>query len=247
MRGKWLAFSLSTIFAIRQGLEGTKIQIGMGYIIKNPGIVFGLLLEHLQMTGLAVLIAVAIALPLALLVSRYHWLSAPILGVLGTLYTVPSLALIILLVPIFGLNRQSVVFAMVIYAQVILVRHFLVGLQSLQPEVLEAARGMGMNSWQRWWWVQVPLILPICLIGIRLATIVAIAIAAIGAKFGAGGLGVLLFDGVSQARSDKIWVGAIAIALLAFALNGILLALEWFSSPARKIRQVLGFERTPQH
>ncbi len=209
----------------------------MGYILRNPGVVFGLLLQHLQMTGLAVLIAIAIALPLTLLVTRYRWLSVPILGVLGTLYTVPSLALIILLVPLFGLNRQSVVIAMIAYTQVILVRNFSVGLNSIQPAILEAARGMGMNSWQRWWWVQVPLILPICLAGVRLAAIVAIAIATIGAKFGAGGLGVLLFDGVSQNRHDKIWAGAIVVAFLAFAINGILLVLERFSSPASKIQR----------
>jgi osmoprotectant transport system permease protein len=209
----------------------------MSYILKNPQIVFGYLLEHLEMTGLAVLIAAVIALPLALLVTHYRWLNVPILGVLGTLYTIPSLALMILLVPIFGLNRQSVVIAMIIYCQVILVRNFSVGLQSIQPAILEAARGMGMNVWQCWWQVQVPLILPICLAGVRLATIVAIAIATIGAKFGAGGLGTLLFDGISQSgRYDKLWAGAIVVAILAFFLNGILLALEWLSSPARKIR-----------
>lgn len=210
----------------------------MTYIIKNPGVVFGLLLQHLQMTGLAIVMAIAIALPLALLVTHYRWLSVPVLGLLGTLYTVPSLALIILLVPIFGLSRQSVVVAMIIYTQVILVRNFSVGLQSLNPAILEAASGMGMNLWQRWWWVQVPLILPICLAGVRLATIVAIAIATIGAKFGAGGLGRLLFDGIAQSgRYDKLWAGAITVAVLAFLINGILLALEWLCSPARKIWQ----------
>ena len=210
----------------------------MSYIVKNPGVVSGLLLEHLQMTGLAVLIAVAIALPLALVVTHYRWLSVPVLGFLGTLYTVPSLALIILLVPIFGLNRQSVVVAMIIYTQVILVRSFSVGLQSIEPAILEAARGMGMNLWQRWWRVQVPLILPVCLAGVRLATIVAIAIATIGAKFGAGGLGTLLFDGIAQSgRYDKLWAGAITVTVLAFLINGILLAIEWLYSPTRKIRQ----------
>ncbi len=212
----------------------------MSYIIKNPGVILGLLVEHLQMTGMAVLIAVAIALPVALLVTYYRWLNVPLLGFLGTLYTVPSLALMILLVPIFGLSRQSVVVAMIIYTQVILVRNFSVGLQSIDPAILEAARGMGMNPWQRWWQIQMPLILPICLAGVRLATVVAIAIATIGAKFGAGGLGVMLFEGVSQARNDKIFAGAIAVALLAFAMNGALLALEWLSNPARKIRRVSG-------
>lgn len=209
----------------------------MNYIFENPGTVFELLLQHLQMTCIAVLIAVAIALPLALLITYYRWLSVPVMGLLGMFYTIPSLALIILLVPIFGLNAQSVIVAMVIYTQVILVRNISVALQSIEPTILEAARGMGMSPVQRWYKIQFPLILPIFLAGVRLAMIVAVAIAAIGAKFGAGGLGDLLFEGVQQNRDDKIWAGAIAVAILAFALNGILLYLEWLSSPERKIRQ----------
>jgi len=210
----------------------------MDFIINNPRVVLSLLLEHLQMTGLAVLIAVAIASPLALLVTYYHWLKIPVMGLLGTFYTVPSLALIVLLVPIFGLSRQSVIVAMIIYTQVILVRNFSVAVQSVEPAILEAAKGVGMSYWQRWWWVQMPLILPICLAGVRLAAIVAIAIATIGAKFGAGGLGVLLFDGVSQARNDKILAGAILVALLALFINTILLGLEWLTSPARRIMKI---------
>jgi osmoprotectant transport system permease protein len=210
----------------------------MSYILNNPGIVWNLVLEHLQMTSLTLVIAVAIALPLALLITRYRWLNVPVLGALGILYTVPSLALIILLVPIFGLDAQAVIAAMVIYTQVILVRNLAVGLQSIKPAVLEAARGMGMNPWQRWWRIQVPLILPIFLAGLRIAAIVAIAIATIGAKFGAGGLGTLLFDGINQAgRYDKIWAGAIAVSLLAFIINGALLALEWAANPSRRIQQ----------
>lgn len=210
----------------------------MSYILNNSGIVWNLVLQHLQMTSLTLVIAVAIALPLSLLITRYRWLNVPVLGVLGILYTVPSLALIILLVPIFGLDAQSVIAAMVIYTQVILVRNLAVGLQSIKPAILEAARGMGMSPWQRWWRVQVPLILPIFLAGLRIAAIVAIAIATIGAKFGAGGLGTLLFDGINQAgRYDKIWAGAIAVSLLAFIINGALLALEWAANPSRRIQQ----------
>jgi len=209
----------------------------MSYILQNPGVVWGLLLEHLQMTSLALLIAVVIALPLALLVNYYRWLNIPVLGLLSTLYTIPSLALIILLVPVFGLNASSVVAAMVVYAQVILVRNLTVGLQGIDAAVLEAAKGMGMNPWQRWCQVQVPLLLPIFLAGLRLATIVGIAIATIGAKFGAGGLGDLLFEGIAQAgRYDKIWAGAIAVAALALVLNQALLALEKAANPARWIQ-----------
>ncbi len=207
----------------------------MLYLLNNPGIIWGFVFQHLQMTLIALLVAIALALPLALLVYRYRWLNVPVLGTLGILYTIPSLALIILLVPLFGLNATSVIAAMVLYTQVILVRNLVVGLQAIKPAVMEAARGMGMSVWQRWWRVQVPLVLPIFLSGLRLAAIVAIAIATIGAKFGAGGLGTLLFDGIAQNRNDKIWAGAIAVAVLAFLINGILLSLEWAANPNRRL------------
>jgi osmoprotectant transport system permease protein len=100
--------------------------------------------------------------------------------------------------------------------------------------MIEAARGMGMNAWQTWWRVQFPLALPIIIAGLRIAAVVVIGIAAIGAKFGAGGLGRLLFDGISGNRPDKIWAGAIVVSLLAFAVNGALLALERACDPARR-------------
>ncbi|MDX2271471.1 MAG: ABC transporter permease [Cyanobacteriota bacterium] len=207
----------------------------MGYILDNPDIVWTLLWQHMQMTGLTLLIAVSIALPIALVITRYRWLTVPVMGCLGILYTIPSLALIILLVPWLGLNARSVIAAMIVYSQVILVRHIAVGLQSIKPSILEAAKGMGMDAWQRWWRVQVPLMLPVFLAGLRLSAIVAIAIATIGAKFGAGGLGSLLFDGIAQAgRYDKIWAGSLAVALLALLINVAFLGLEWAAKPGRQ-------------
>ncbi|MEM6432563.1 MAG: ABC transporter permease [Cyanobacteria bacterium P01_D01_bin.115] len=206
----------------------------MGYLLNNPSEVGWLLWQHLQMTSITLLIAIAVAVPIALLITRYRWLSVPVMGTLGVIYTIPSLALIIFLVPVFGLNATSVIVAMVLYTQVILVRNLTVGLSSIDPAVLEASRGMGMSPWQRWWWVQVPLVLPVFVAGVRIAAIVAIAIATIGAKFNAGGLGQLLFDGIQTNRIDKIWAGSITVAVLAFAINALLLWLERRSHPTRK-------------
>lgn len=208
----------------------------MRYLVTNGHEVLALLLQHLQMTGISLLIAIAIAVPLALLVSRVRWLTVPVMGGLGVLYTIPSLALIIFLVPLFGLNARSVIVAMVLYTQVILVRNLTVGLAGINPAVLEAARGMGMNPWQRWWRIQVPLVLPVFVAGVRIAAIVAIAIATIGAKFNAGGLGKLLFDGIQTNRYDKIVAGSVTVALLALALNGLLLWLEHLSHPQRRVQ-----------
>ncbi len=207
----------------------------MSYLIQNWGRVGLLLLQHLQMTGLGVGIAVLIAVPVALILDQWRWFQLPVLGSLSILYTIPSLALMIVLIPLFGLQPTTVVVAIALYAQVILAQHLTVGLQEIPGTVLEAARGMGMNGWQRWWWVQVPLILPVFLAGVRLAVIVGIGIATIGAKFGAGGLGVLLFEGIAQVgRFDKIWAGTIALVILALGLNAALLTLEQQAKPGAK-------------
>ncbi len=209
----------------------------MGYLFESPEVIWELLLRHLQMTGTGLLISTLIALPIGVLINRYRWLSIPVMGTLGILYTIPSLALIILLVPLFGLNATSVIIALTAYAQVILVRNVVAGLDSIDPAVIEAAEGMGMSRWRCWWRIELPLALPIMLAGLRIAAIVTIGIAAIGAKFGAGGLGKLLFDGIAQNRDDKIWAGAIALALLAMLVNVVLQTLEWALNPETRIRR----------
>ena len=199
----------------------------MRYLLNNPLTILNLTLQHLELTLGALLIAALIGLPLGWLLFHRRKLVGPILGVLGVLYTIPSIALIIFLIPLFGLNARSVIAALVLYCQVILVRNVLAGLDSIDPAVLEAARGVGMNFWQISFRIQAPLALPVVLAGARIAAVVSVAIAAVGAKFGAGGLGTLLFDGIAQAgRTDKIVIGAALLGLLALGVNGLLLALE---------------------
>ncbi len=209
----------------------------MSYIRNNPAVIWELLQGHLYMTGTALLIGILIALPVGILITRFRWLTIPVMGILSILYTIPSLALLILLLPFSGLGTRSVIIALVIYVQVILVRNIIAGLHSISPAIIEAARGMGMNAWQRWWRIQFPLALPVILAGLRIAAVVAIGIAAIGAKFGAGGLGTLLFDGISQNRHDKIWAGALLLAVLALTVNFSLLTLERQFDPKTRIRR----------
>ncbi|MEZ4617566.1 MAG: ABC transporter permease [Caldilineaceae bacterium] len=219
----------------------------MGYIWNNLGEIVQLSVEHLTMVGIAMAISLLIALPLSVLMARSPRLTTIVMGILGTLYTIPSIALLILLLPIFGLNQRSVIVALVVYTQIILVRNIVAGLQGVSPILLDAAKGAGMNSWQRWLQVQLPLALPVILAGVRLAAVVAIAIATIGAKFGAGGLGTLLFDGIAQNRYDKIVAGSIVVALLALAVNYLLLALEdYFDTEKRIARQTKQAPATSQ-
>jgi osmoprotectant transport system permease protein len=198
----------------------------MTFLFNFPDVVLRLFSQHIQITLAALVVAAVIALPLGWLLHRRPWLSGAVLGVLGIIYTIPSIALIIFLIPLFGLNARSVIVALILYCQVVLVRNTLAGLKSIDPAVMEAARGMGMNGWQAAWRVELPLALPVILAGVRLAAVVSVAITTVGAKFGAGGLGVLLFDGIAQNRMDKIWLGGILVGVLALAISIGLQRLE---------------------
>ena len=198
----------------------------MQYLINNLPRVSVLFGQHLYLTVMALLIAVVLGIPLGILIYQVRWLRGPVLSVLGVIYTIPSLSLLILLIPLTGLSPTTAIIVLVAYAQLVLVRNTLAGLSGVDPHIIEAARGMGMNGWQQLWRVELPLAAPVILAGVRLATIAIVGIGTVAAFISAGGLGVLLFEGVRTSNYDKIVAGAIAVSLLAFAVNALLRALE---------------------
>jgi osmoprotectant transport system permease protein len=203
---------------------------GVRFLIDNIGAVSLLSSEHLQLAGIALAISLAIAIPLGWLLSRVRWLRGPVLGVLGIIYTIPSLSLFVLLIPVLGLGARTAIVALVAYAQIVLVRNVLIGLTGIDPAVIEAAKGMGMNGWQRFSRVEFPLALPLILAGTRVAALSTIGIGTVAAFIGAGGLGQLLFQGVATGSRPRIVAGSIAITLLALGANLILRLLEQYSS-----------------
>ncbi|MEI6043706.1 MAG: ABC transporter permease [Chloroflexota bacterium] len=178
--------------------------------------------EHLQMVGLSLGIALLIALPLGFLISRVRWLSAPVLGVLGVLYTIPSLAFLAFFVPVYGLGFTTTVIVLVIYAQTMLVRNIALGFTGIDRSILEAARGMGMSSSQVFWQVELPLATPVIVAGIRITTLSIISIATVGAWVGAGGLGQLLR--VDNPRLNA--AGIICVILIALVADQLYRVLE---------------------
>lgn len=198
----------------------------MSYLINNISLVSQLFLQHLQLTVEVLGISLLIAMPVGVLVARVPWLEGPVLGFLGVIYTIPSLSLFVLLIPLVGLGTIPAVIALVAYAQLMLVRNWLVGLKTLDPFIIEAAQGLGMSGWQRFWQVEFPLALPLLLAGIRLAALSAIGIGTIAAYIGAGGLGTLLFEGVITANYQEILAGAVAVSFLAIGVNYGLRILE---------------------
>lgn len=171
--------------------------------------------QHIALTVVSLGIACLIAVPLGVAVARWHRLRLPVLGTLGIIYTIPSLALLALLVPLEGLGFATAVTALAAYAQMILVRNVSTAIDGVDPAAVESARGMGMNDWQIFWRVQRPLAMPVAIGGLRIATVSIIGIANLAAWVNAGGLGTLVLDGIERDYPEKALAGALISAGLA--------------------------------
>ena len=203
-----------------------KRRNAMSFLINNFGQVAQLFLQHLGLTLVVIVSSLIIGIPLGILLARIKWLRGPVLSILGVIYTIPSLSFFVLLIPVFGLGTTPAIIALTAYAQLLLVRNWLVGLTTIEPAILEAAKGMGMNGWQRFWQVEFPLALPLLLAGVRLVALSSIGIGTIAAFINAGGLGVLLFQGVITANYEKILAGAISVTVLSFSVNYLIRMME---------------------
>jgi len=196
------------------------------YLLKYYDQMLILLLEHLYLVCLSMLISLLLAIPVGLLIARSKWLSTAALSFFGVVYSIPSLALFSFLLPAFGLGKMTAIAVLVIYNQYILVRNTVTGFQSIDASIIEAGYGMGLSARYMFFKIQLPLALPIILGGIRIATVSTIGIATIAAAIHAGGLGVLLFDGLRMNYLPKIFWGTILSSLLAYLANHILLSFE---------------------
>jgi osmoprotectant transport system permease protein len=193
-------------------------------------------LEHVWLVGLAMLLAIAIGVPLGILVTRRPWLSKPILGGANVAETIPSLALFGFLLPVPWLGGRAdrlAIAALTLYALLPIIRNTSAGIQGVDRAVREAARGMGMTDRQILFQVELPLSVPTILAGIRVATVLTIGIATIAAAVGAGGLGEFIFRGLAMVNDQLILAGAIPAALLALAADSILGGLERWLRPVR--------------
>ncbi len=188
------------------------------FLFRNRAEVLALTLEHSALVAAAMLIAVALGIPLGILVTRQQALRRWVLGIANIFQTVPSLALFgfLISVPLLGgIGGRTAIVALVLYALLPIIRNTYVGISGVDPAVVEAARGMGMTDRQLLWQVEIPLALGVILAGIRVATVMSVGVATIAAAIGAGGLGTYIFRGLSMVNNQIILAGAIPAALLA--------------------------------
>ena len=189
------------------------------------------LLQHVQLTGLALLFGLLLAFPLALAAVQWPRLYAPILGFTGVLFTIPSLALFILLIPFTGLQIQTALIGLTMYTLLILVRNIVEGLRGVDDDVREAAQAMGYTRSRQLVQVELPLALPVIMAGIRIATVTTIGLVTITALIGWGGLGQLFIEGFTLNFNTPIVVGIVLSALLAFAADLLLVGLQHRLTP----------------
>lgn len=206
------------------------------YIMNNWNSLLNLTWQHTWLVLVAVGFAIVIGVPLGILIVRFKWLATPVLGIATVVLTIPTIALFGLMIPLFSMIGQGIgalpaITAVFLYSLLPIVRNTHTALENLPPGLREAGRGIGMTFWQRLRWVEIPMALPVIFGGIRTAVVMNVGVMAIAAVIGAGGLGLLLLDGISGSDIRMLIAGALMICLLAIILDWLLHRLQLALTP----------------
>jgi osmoprotectant transport system permease protein len=191
-------------------------------------------IEHLYLTAAAVGAAAAVGIPVGIVLTRNARFAGPVLGAASVVQTIPSLALLGLMIPVFGIGVGAALVALFLYALLPILRNTYTGITGVDGTVLEAGRGMGMTDAQLLLKVQLPLAVPVIMAGVRTSTVINVGVATLVGLIGAGGLGILIFQGIAMVQSELILAGAVPAALLALGMDFLLGAAERKLSTERR-------------
>jgi osmoprotectant transport system permease protein len=187
--------------------------------------------QHVELTLLSVGLGLLISFPLAIIAYRHRRFQAPIASIASLLYTIPSLALISLLVTVTGFSYTTVVIPLTIYTLLILIRNILAGLEGVPEDARDAARGMGFTNRQMLWRVEIPLAMPVIIAGIRIATVSTIGLITIAALIGRGGFGEFILDGLTQFFWTPLLLGIVLSVALAVVADLLLIGVGRLATP----------------
>ena len=208
----------------------------MNYLVENSGMLLNKTLEHLYISIMALILAMIVAIPLVILLSKKEKLSKVSLTIAGILQTIPTLAILALMIPLFGVGKVTAIIALFIYVLLPILNNTIVGVQNIDRNIVEAGRSMGMTNFQLMKDIELPLALPMVLSGIRLSSVYVISWSALASYVGAGGLGDLIFNGLALYEPEMIIVGTILVTLLALIVDLILAQIEkWIIPKGLKI------------
>lgn len=194
------------------------------------------LVQHVWITLVSVAIGLVVALPLGLIARRYRRLEGVVVGTTTAIYTIPSLALFALLLPITGLSATTVITGLVLYSLTILVRNIIEGLSGIPDDVVEAARGMGYGARRLLFTVELPLALPSIMAGLRVATVSTVALTTVGAIVSYGGLGNLLLQAVNTGFKPQVFTASVLCVLLALFFDALLVGAQRLLTPWTRTR-----------
>ena len=198
----------------------------MDYLVSHYDTVLEYLLEHIELTLMALGFSFIIAFPMGILASKVKVLSAPLNEFFNIIYAIPSIALFAFLIPYTGIGTSTAIIAFVIYNQYMLVKNVEEGFNSISPSIREIGKSLGYSRNSFFFSVELPLALPGIVNGLRLATIGTVTGATLGATIGAGGLGTLIFQGLRTRHWNKVIIGTVLCTVLAFACSLLLQVVE---------------------
>src|SRR5260221_9365994 len=198
----------------------------MRWLFNNWDQVLVALYQHIVISATSIGIAFVLSLVIGIWAARHDRVFQWAIAISGLLYTIPTLAFLALLIPVVGLGRANAIICMVAFSLMILIRNVATGIREVPEDVVEAGRGMGMSAFEILTRIELPLALPVIVAGLRIATVTVISVAVVAAYVNAGGLGTLIFNGISNDHAPKIWVGALTSCALAVAADFCLASLE---------------------
>lgn len=187
--------------------------------------------EHIFLVLVAMFFGTIISVPLGIILTNFKKIAEPVIGVASVAQTIPSLALLGFMLPLLGIGKTNAIVALTIYSLLPILRNTYTGILEVDSSTIEAGRGMGMTRWQILYMVELPLALPIIMAGIRTATVLTIGVATLATFVGAGGLGDVIYRGITMQNSQLILVGAIPAALFAIVTDFILKKFEVWATP----------------
>lgn len=198
----------------------------INYLLANKEQIFMLTKEHIELTILSVTLAILIGVPIGILISQFSKINKPVMGMANIIQAIPTMALLGFLIPFFGIGFVPSVFMVVLYSLLPIIKNTFMSISGIDPQIKEAAEGIGMTKLQILFKVQIPMALPIIMAGVRISAVTAVGLMTIAAYIGAGGLGYLVFSGIRTANNYQILAGAIPACLLALFIDFIASIIE---------------------
>jgi len=212
--------------------ENISHQEGLAsYLWTNRSTLMDRTFEHVTLAGLALVLGILLAVPLGLLLERHQSVAELIIRSIGLTQTIPSIALLAFMIPVFGIGMFPAVVALWIYSLFPIVRNTFSGLRDAAPQAVDSSRALGMTEWQILYWVRLPLAAPVIMAGVRTAGVITVGTATLAAFIGAGGLGVPIVAGLQMANTIVILSGALPAAALALVIDGALGRVEAWVRP----------------